>query len=220
MNSGFHIIDMDTWPRAQTYYYFTETVSTLIYSINVTMDVTVLRNTLKSKGLKFFPAYLYLVTRVIGRHREFLMAIQNDILGYWDCRTPYYPIFHEDDKTISFLWTEYDEDFEMFYKSYLSDIEQHGKSHSILSSKGAPPANSYIISCIPWFAFNSLSMHLQNAKNYYAPVFESGGFTETNGKITMPLSITVNHAVVDGYYIKLLLDDLQSLMNHPEDWIK
>ena len=104
MKADFHAIDMETWPRAQTYSYFTETVSTLIYSINVTMDVTILRNTLKSKGLKFFPTYLYLVTGAIRSRREFLMAIQDDILGYWDYRTPFYPILHEDDKTITFLW--------------------------------------------------------------------------------------------------------------------
>lgn len=75
MKADFHTIDMETWPRAQTYNYFTETVSTLIYSINVTMDVTVLRYTLKSKGLKFFPAYLYLVTRAIRRQQEFLMVL-------------------------------------------------------------------------------------------------------------------------------------------------
>lgn len=220
MNSDFHIIDMETWPRAQTYNYFTKTVSTLIYSINVTIDVTILRNTLKSKGLKFFPTYLYLVTRAIGRHPEFLMAIQNDTLGYWECRTPYYPILHEDDKTITFLWTEYDEDFGAFYKSYISDIEEYGTGHGILSSKEAPPPNNYIISCIPWFTFNGMSMHLQNAKNYYAPIFEAGGFTETNGVTTMPLSITVNHAAVDGYNIKVFLEELQRTMNYPQEWIK
>ncbi|SMC20149.1 chloramphenicol O-acetyltransferase type A [Clostridium acidisoli DSM 12555] len=220
MNTDFHIIDMETWPRAQTYTYFTETVSTLIYSISITMDVTILRNTLKSKGLKFFPTYLYLVTRAIRKQKEFLMAIQDDVLGYWDCRAPFYPILHEDDKTITFLWTEYDDDFEAFYKIYISDMAQHGESHGIMSSKGTPPSNNYIIACSPWFTFNSLSMHLQNAKNYYAPIFESGGFTEVNGIITMPLSITVNHAAVDGYHIKIFLDELQWTMNHPEEWIK
>ncbi|AAK76806.1 chloramphenicol O-acetyltransferase type A [Clostridium acetobutylicum] len=220
MNSNFHAIDMNTYPRAHTYNYFTKTVSTLIYSINITLDVTILRATLKNKGLKFFPAYVYLVTRAIGRHQEFLMAIQNDMLGYWDCRTPFYPIFHEDDKTITFLWTEYNEDFEVFYKNYISDIREYGNNHGIMLSKDAPPSNNYIISCIPWFSFNSLSMQLQNAKNYYAPIFEAGRFTETNGIITLPLSITVNHATVDGYHIKLLLDELQWSMSHPKEWIR
>jgi chloramphenicol O-acetyltransferase type A len=116
MKTEFHAIDMETWPRAQTYNYFTEMVTTTTYSINVTMDVTTLRCTLKSKGIKFFPAYLYLITRAIGKQQEFRMALQDGVLGYWDCLTPYYPVFHDEDKTITFLSTEYDEDFRLFYE--------------------------------------------------------------------------------------------------------
>lgn len=219
MNTNFYTIDMNTWPRAHTYNYFTKTVSTLVYSINISIDVTLLRNALKNNGLKFFPAYLYLITRTIINQKEFLMAVQNNMLGYWDCRTPFYPIFHEDDKTITFLWTEYERNFNVFYENYTKDIAQYGKIHGRMLAKEAPPSNNYIISCIPWFNFNCLSMQLQNSKNYYAPIFEAGGFSETNGKIIMPLSITVNHAVIDGYHIKVFVDDLQWLLNHPEEWI-
>ena len=58
-------IDMKTWPMTQTFHYYTQMAPTT-YTINVTMDVTVLRNTLKEKGYKFFPAYIYLVTRAVN----------------------------------------------------------------------------------------------------------------------------------------------------------
>ncbi|WP_196598981.1 CatA-like O-acetyltransferase [Pectinatus frisingensis] len=219
MKTYFRAIDIKTWPRVQTYKYFTETVSTLIYSVNVTLDVTNLRTTLKKKKLKFFPAYLYLITKVLAGQKEFLMTIQNDTLGYFNVRTPFYPVLHEDDKTITFLWTEYDDSFKVFYKNYISDIKKYGNKHGIMSSKGAPPSDSYIIACTPRFSFNGLTMHLQNAKNYYAPIFEAGGFDGANGTIKMPLSITVNHAVIDGYHIKVFLEELQLLMNHPEKWM-
>ncbi len=219
MKMDFCAMDMKTWPRSYTYKYFTETVSPLIYSVNVTLDVTKLRGILKKQRLKFFPAYLYLITKGMISQKEFLMARQDDILGYWNFRTPLYPIFHEDDQTITFLWTEYDNDFKTFYKNYTSDIINHGKQHGVMMAKGEPPANSYIIACTPWFSFNSVSMHLQNAKNYYAPMFEAGGFQEAHGTIKMPLSITVNHAVIDGYHIKVFLENLQSLLEQPEKWI-
>ena len=219
IQTGFHAIDKQKWSRAETYNYFTETVNPIIYSVNVTMDVTILRNTLKSKGIKFFPSYLYLVTRSIGKRQEFRMTFQHGVLGYWDALTPFYPVFHEDDETITFLWTEYDEDFQVFYKRYIEDMAQHGNNHGIMSSKGSQPSNSYIISCIPWFTFNSLSMHLQGAKNYYAPIFEAGGFAENDGRTTMPLSVTANHATVDGYQLKVFLEELQRTMNHPKEWM-
>ena len=83
-----------------------------------------------------------------------------------------------------------------------------------------PPANAYIISCIPWFTFNSFSLHNHGIKDYYVPSFEAGGFAETaGGKIIMPLSVTVHHAVTDGYHLKVFFDELQRMMDCPGEWL-
>ena len=166
----FTPIDRNTWPMAQQFYYYTEMAPTT-YTVTVTLDVTILRKTLKSKGIKFFPAYLYLVTKAIGKQQELRMSMQNGILGYWDHLTPAYPQFHEDDKTTSLLWTEYNDDFQLFYERYLEDTKKHGSSHGILTSKGVPLSNAYVISCIPWFTFNSFSLHNHGMKDYFVPSF-------------------------------------------------
>lgn len=214
----FHAIEMNTWPMAQTFYYYTQMAPTT-YTINVMMDVTVLRKTLKLKGYKFFPAYLYLVTRAIKKQQELRIAVQEGVLGYWENLTPAYPQFHEDDKTTSLLWTEYDDCFQEFYDAYIKDTQTYGKSHGILTSKGAPLSNAYIISCIPWFTFNSFSLHNHGIKDYYVPSFEAGGFVESNGKIQMPLSITVHHATTDGYHLKVFFEELQRTMNQMDEWL-
>lgn len=144
--------------------------------------------------------------------------MKDNLLGYWDFLNPQYPVFHEDDKTITFLWTEYNQDFKVFYNEYLKDSMQYGNDHGIMSSKGAPPKNSYIIACIPWFTFNSFTMHIDPEK-YYAPLIELGGFSESDDVISMPLAITINHAAADGYQIKVFLDKLQWDMDHPEEWL-
>ncbi len=214
----FHPIDMAVWPRSQAFHYYSKMAPTT-YTVNVSMDVTILRKAMKSKGYRFFPAYLYLVTKAISKQQELRIAVQNDVLGYWDQLTPCYPQFHEDDTTTSLLWTEYEEQFHVFYERYIEDTMQHGRSHGILSSKGVPPANAYVVSCIPWFTFNSFSLHNHGIKGYYVPSFEAGGFTEVGGKTIMPLSITVHHATTDGYHLKVFFDTLQELMDHPEDWM-
>lgn len=217
---NFQSIDIQTWPMAQAFHYYTQMAPTS-YTVNVNMDVSFLRKELKTKGIKFFPAYLYLVTRAITRQQELRVAVKDGILGYWDCLTPAYPQFHEDNKTTSLLWTEYNDNFPEFYNQYLTDTKLHGESHGILSSKGVPPANAYIISCIPWFTFNSFSLHNHGIKDYYVPSFEAGGFTETsNGKIVMPLSVTVHHATTDGYHLKVFFEELQRTMNYPGEWSK
>lgn len=214
----FHPIDKTTWAMAQQFYYYTEMAPTT-YTVNVTLDVTVLRKTLKANSIKFFPAYLYLVTKAISKQQELRMSVQDGVLGYWDYLTPSYPQFHDDDKTTSLLWTEYDDSFQSFYKFYLEDTAKHGDSHGILSSKGIPLPNAYIISCIPWFTFNSFSLHNHGIKEYFVPSFEAGGFVKSDGKVTMPLSITVHHATTDGYHLKVFFEELQRTMNCPDEWL-
>lgn len=216
--SQFHLIERNTWPMAQAFYYYTQMAPTS-YTITVRMDVTAARNALKQKGCRFFPAYLFLVTRAIEKQRELRMAVQEGKLGYWDSLTPAYPQFHEDDKTTSLLWTEYDDCFERFHSAYLADTQTYGNSHGILTAKGVPLPNAYIISCIPWFTFQSFSLHNHGIKDYYVPSFEAGGFVETCGKIEMPLSITVHHATTDGYHLKVFLEELQRTFDHPEEWL-
>lgn len=162
--NNFTPIDFQTWPIAQMFYYYTQ-MAPVTFTVNVSMDVTILRKTLKDKQLKFFPAYLYLVTRAIEKQPELRISKQDDVLGYWDFLTPLYPQFHDDDKTTSLLWTEYSKDFMTFYNNYIEDTKLYGNSHGFLSSKGIPPASAYVISCIPWFKFNSFSLHNHGIKD-------------------------------------------------------
>lgn len=215
---NFHPIQMEKWPNAEQFYYYTQMASTS-YSVTVPLDVTILRKKLKDSGYKFFPTYLYLVTTVINKEELFKVSLKQGVLGYWDSLNPAYPRFHEDDKSTSLLWTEYNKCYEKFYQKYLEDTKQHGNSHGILSLKGVLPANTYIVSCIPWFTFQSFSLHNHGIKDYYFPSFEAGAFVEENGQIKMPLSVTVHHATIDGYQLKVFFEELQDLMNCPDCWM-
>ena len=97
------------------------------------MDVTSLYRTVKSAGLNFFPAYLWLVTKNLNRQTEFKCAVKEGVLGYFDTLVPLYATFHQDDGTFSLMWTEYSENFGEFYRQYLKNQEQFGDRHGILS---------------------------------------------------------------------------------------
>ena len=218
MEPQFSPIDMQTWPRAQMFYYFTQMAPTG-YTVNVTIDVTAMRSALKEAQKKFFPAYLYLVTRAMGEQIEFKTAYMDDKLGYWNTLTPLYATFHEDDKTISFLWTPYDDDFSVFHESYLNDQRLFGNNHGFLAKPGTPPPSCYTVSCVPWLRFEGFSLHCYNPGKYFFPSVEAGQFAEVHGRVTMPLSLTLHHATTDGYHVRLFLEELQQLMDQPELWL-
>lgn len=104
-------------------------------------------------------------------------------MGLWNQLTPLYPQFHEDNKTISLLWTEYHDSFPAFYENYVNDINEHGESHEILSSKGMPLPNGYVVSCIPWFTFQGFSLHNHGIKTIIFPVLNQESFLKQRERL-------------------------------------
>ena len=219
MNTNFIPLDFAVWPRREQFYYFSKMAPTG-YSLTVELDVTKLLHTLKSAGFRFFPAYLWLVTKNLNKQPEFKIAEKNGQLGYYETLTPLYAALHEDDNTFSLMWTAYHRDFKCFHQAYLDNQTRYGQNHGILTQKEMlPPENSYTVSCVPWIPFRSFAVHSYENKPYYFPSVEAGKFTETDGRIILPLSLTCHHATADGYHITRFLEDLQKDMDAFERFI-
>ncbi len=209
----FTEIDLRTWNRGEMFYYFSKMAPTG-YSITVDVDVTHLCRVLKENGKKFFPAYLWLVTKTLMEQDEFKIAEVDGTVGKFNTLTPLYAAFHDDDKTFSLLWTEYDNDFSAFYDAYIEDKKQYGGVHGVLAKKQPlPPPNAYTVSCIPWVNFKHFAVHSYENKPYYFPSVEAGRFFEKDGKTYMPLSLTCHHATTDGYHVNKFIETLQRYMD-------
>ncbi|MCH3972978.1 MAG: chloramphenicol acetyltransferase [Oscillospiraceae bacterium] len=217
---NFTPIDLQSWPRGQMFYYFSKMAPTG-YSITVNVDVTELREFTKERGIKFFPAYLWLVTRNLNRQVEFKVTEKDGQLGYYDTLTPLYASFHEDDHTFSLMWTEYSDSFSDFYQAYLANQERFGDVHGVLSQpQTPPPANAYTVSCIPWVSFEHFAVQSYENKPYYFPSVEAGKFFMEGNRTYMPLSLTCHHAATDGYHIKTFLEFLQTDLLHLDQLLK
>lgn len=209
----FTAIDLHAWERGEMYYYFSQMAPTG-YSITAEVDVTHLMQTVKANGMKFFPAYLWLVTKTLCEQDAFKLAIKDGQLGKYNVLTPLYAAFHEDNKTFSLMWTAYDDDFSTFHASYLQDQQRYGNTRGVLAQKEMlPPENAYTVSCIPWVNFKHFAVHSYENKPYYFPSVEAGRIMEREGAMYMPLSLTCHHAATDGYHVHLFLETLQTYMD-------
>ena len=216
---GFTPVDLYTWERGQMFYYFYKSAPTG-YSLTVDVDITPMKAALDAAGLKFFPAWLWLVTKTLNRQQAFKMAEKDGVIGFYEWLTPLYASFHEDDGTFSFMWTEYDEDLRVFYNGYLENQRLYGANHGVLAQPDRlPPPNAYTVSCIPWVSFSHFSVHSYENKPYFFPSVEAGKFTEKDGRLQMPLSLTCHHAATDGYHIKCFLEQLQEEIDRFEKYL-
>ena len=205
----FTPIDMNTWPRREHFHYFAHMAPTG-YSLTAEVDVTRLRAALKRRELRFYPAYLWLVTHSLNAQEAFRLAEKEGVLGVYDTLTPLYAVFHRDDKTFSMQWTAFDEDFAAFYRGWIRDQERYGENHGFLARRDAlPPENAYTVSCMPWVSFRHFAVHSYDSKAYYFPSVEAGRFEEWDGRTILPLSITCHHAATDGWHVKGFLEHLQ-----------
>lgn len=208
---NFNKIDVQTWNRKNSYNQFlVDTPCT--YSMTVNLDATNLIKTINLHQLKFFATILYGISHTINRHSKFRMDFDEEgNVGFYDVSNPCYAVFHEQTDTFTNVWTEYDEDFNVFIKNYNNDIQKYQNDSK--NSKPIFDKNIFMVSCIPWVSFTGFNLNLQKGYCYLSPIITIGKHFPMNDKMFLPLAIQMHHAVCDGYHIAKFINDLQKWVN-------
>lgn len=211
---------MKNWERAQMFRFFGVTNPTE-FSVTAELDVTDFVAAVKEKGYKFFPAFMWAVTKAINGQKELRTAEQNGALGYFDKLIPSFPVFHEETKTITNLWIDCSENFTEYYREFNEIMEKYGSTtNRFFARRDLPaPPNTFVLSCIPWLNFTHFSSTNLSDKPRYIPSVDSGKYVDKNGRLMMPVSITVNHAVTDGYHVSVFFEELQKIFDSFKDLI-
>ena len=158
--------------------------------------------------------------KLINERKYFRISYRNGKLGYYNYLMPIYANFHKDDESTSIMWVDYEESFEAFNKAYLEEDAQCKDVHGMMAKPQMPPENSCMVGVLPWTSFSSYSPTPYAAPTQFFPVLQAGKFKKEGGQVLMPFSITVAHAVVDGYQVSEYLEALQEAINAPEVWAK
>lgn len=214
----FELVDLDKWPRKDHFLFYTQKLP-CGFSVTSEIDITEFRREQKRRGLRFYAALIYCVTRCVNAIPEFRMRMSPEgELGIYDVIHPNYTVFHEDDHTFTDLWSPYQADFPACYQGICADMEQYGQ---VKGMKGKPdqPANFYCISCTPWLAFTGVSMIREGGMSMM-PIVTCGKFREKHGRVKMPIALSISHAAADGYHASQLFEQIQEMMDHPADWMK
>ena len=213
----FSVIDLKTWDRKENYIWFT-TKNNCKINMTANINITNLLKFMKSKKHRCYPVFAYIISNVINRNDEFKMGYDEDNrLGIWKVIHPRYPIFHEEDKKLSILWTEYNENFDIFYDNFIFDIEKYGHIRS-MAAKGIYPKNCFDITSIPWVSFTNFTCPNDNFL-WFPPFIAVGKFFESDNKKMLPVSVTSHHAVTDGYHVSKFFIQFQSLVDSFEEWL-
>ena len=217
MKANFEKVPAD-WKRKPYFdYYHTKIKSK--YNINHHIDITEFLKVIRSRGLKFYPSFLYVIIHQVNQHEEFRMSFdEHGNLGYWNYVVPSYTIFHKDDCTFSDLWSNYNPNFKVFYETVLVDMNQY-KDVKKIKARPNQPRNFCPISVLPWLSFHSISQDTYSEGDMLFPLIRFGKYYEENGRFKLPFSIFVNHAVADGYHTAQLINDIEAFGRDARQWV-
>ncbi len=216
--SSYRVIDKQTYYRKGVFRHFSEDCKCST-SMTARVDVTELVKWSKENGTKFYINFLYLLTRVLNSREDYRMGYlwQTGELICYDQINPTQYVFHEDTETCTPVYTTYTPDYALFYRNALADVEK-AKQTREYGLDAANHPNWFDASFIPWLSYDSLNIELPDGHLYFAPIVNWGKYREENGRLMMPVSVRLNHAIADGYLIAkvflLLEKEIAALCKH------
>jgi chloramphenicol O-acetyltransferase type A len=214
----FNLIDIEKWDRKPYFEHYLNQV-TCTFSLTTNINITALLKTLHEKKIKLYPTFIYMVTKTVNSQVEFRTCFNKEgKLGYWERMTPNFTIFHNDNKTFSSIWTEFANDFHIFYENYQDDMKLYGDVKGFFV-KEHEPMNTFPISSIPWISFTGFNLNIYNDGKYLLPIITGGKYFKQAGQTLLPISLQVHHAVCDGYHASNFINEVQKLANNYEDWL-
>ncbi|MBP5620896.1 MAG: hypothetical protein J6X44_02650 [Thermoguttaceae bacterium] len=213
---NYKLIDLKTYYRSGVFRRFSEDCKCST-SVTARVDVADLAARSKASGTKFYLNFLYLLSKTLNSRDDYKMGYlwETKELICYDLINPTQYVFHEDTETCSLVYSKYDEDYETFYAAAFRDVEEAKTTREYgLDAQNHP--NWFDASYIPWLSYDSLNIELPDGYLYFAPIVNWGRYREENGKLVMPVSVRLNHAIADGFLVanvfRLLQQEIESFV--------
>ena len=198
---NYKIIDKETYYRKGVFRHFSEDCKCST-SMTARIDVTALAEYSRRTATKFYLNFLYILSKVMNSRDDYRMGYlwQTNELVCYDVVNPTQYVFHEDTETCSPVYSKYDENYETFYTDALRDLEEAKKTREYgLDMENHP--NWFDASYISWLSYDSLNIELPDGHLFFPPIINWGRYREENGRLVMPVSVRLNHAIADGYLV-------------------
>lgn len=210
---NYTIIDLNEWSRGSLFRFYIEKMR-MVMSLTVDVDVTNLKAYSDKSKIDFYSLMLWVVSKVINSHDEFKYSWDDkDNLIKWDYVSPSYTDFHSEDESFTKMLTEYSDDLHTFCDRIAADRELHKDDRALLDNQSL---NFFDVSCLPWVRYKHFDIHVFDEGKFLAPVVTWGKYEPVDGKLTMPLTMNIHHAVADGFHLSRFFNEVQELINSLE----
>ena len=208
-------IDLKTWHRKDHYEFFCG-FEYPHFSLCADVGLTTFLPAIKEANVSFTAAIMYLIARTANAIPEFRQRVREGNPVEHDVVHPSATILTKND-LFSFCTVLYSEDFLEFIRRAEEEISQV-KQNPYIEEK-IQDDSMLFMSPIPWVSFTAFMHPLRLNPADSVPRFAWGKYQEQDGKVMMPLSVQAHHAMVDGIHVGRYYQQIQELLDRPEDWL-
>lgn len=203
-------LDLSTWPRREHFEFFRK-FEEPFFGIVANVDVTKAYSAAKERNASFFLYYLHAIMAAVNEVEAFRYRISGDDVYVYDIVNVSATLTREDN-TFGFSFMEYVPDFKTFHKNAKQEIERVRITPGLFTRQFNED-NLIHFSALPWVSFTSLSHARSFTFPGSCPKISVGKMTFVNGTRTMPVSVHVHHALMDGYHVGNFFETLQQKLN-------
>ncbi len=198
-------IDMASYARKAHFSYF----SSLAYpyaGLSAQVEIGRFLRLCKAEKAPFFLSILYEIMQAANAVPEFRQRIQNgSIIEYEWCRSSHTVAL--EDGTYCYCTLDAQKSRSEFL-SYAAPEQERAKSAKCLEDD-EDSGDLIFVSCLPWLHYTSLIQPVPFPADSN-PRLTWGKYAEENGRVLLPVTVLVHHALIDGRQIADFFEILQS----------
>lgn len=194
----YTVIDMNNYPRRGHFEYYKDFAYPYT-GLTAMVDVSRLKEFTKQNGFSFFLTCTYIAAKAANRIPEFRRRIKEEgIIEYPNCGTSH--VEPLENQTFCYCKLYYDKLYTEFLEYAVKEQQKSKQEASIVDDEETDAM--YFISAIPWVHYTNLVQAVP-CNRESNPRISFGRYEETNGKLMMPVTVLVHHALMDGYHVGL-----------------
>lgn len=209
-------LDVTNWARRDLFEFF-RGYDNPYFNVCARLDVTQLLALLRRRpGLSVSLAYHYFALRAANEVEPFRYRLRGG-------RVLVHEVIHGGttvllpNESFAFAYFGYEEDFGKFIGAAQRAV------HLVRSGEGGfrPQAGDDMIhfTTLPWVSFTSFSNARKCGSEDSVPKIAFGKFTEEGGRVLLPISVEVHHALMDGLHVGRYLARLEEALARPEAYL-
>lgn len=199
-------INLDKWKRKEHFEFFNQ-FEEPFHSVTVEMDMTKCVASTSKHGYSLTRYYMFQFIKTIQQSEAFRLRIRNGEVFLLDPVHLGTTVLNANE-TFNYILIPYAEDFLNFDQNYIKALEE-GKLREGLFPNGEDTDRQIHTSVLPWTKFSSLSHARQLKGQDSVPKVSFGKITRSSDSISMPISIHVHHALVDGIHVGQFIKKFQ-----------